>query len=97
MKAFLNPGKREKPLPCGRKSGQDRRKGKAGIQKVFDRSKLRPYIIPVLDEAIEVFKEPPEGCAHRKKKQKAERLIQHQTAPGPAVGQGIQSDDIGNP
>jgi hypothetical protein len=97
LKAFHNPGEREEPFPGGGKSGQDRRKRKGSIKKVFGGTKLRPYVIPVLDETIQVLKEPPEGCTHRKKEQKGERLIQHQTTPGPAVGQGIQSDDIANP
>jgi hypothetical protein len=97
LKAFLNPGKREKPLPGGGESGQDRRKRKGGIQKVSDGAELRPHVIPVLDETIQVFKEPPEDSTRRKKAQKGERLIQHQTMPGPAVGQGIQSDDISDP
>jgi len=48
-------------------------------------------------ETVEVFEEPPEGRAQREQPEEELRFVRQQAAPGAAVGQRIDDDDVGEP
>jgi hypothetical protein len=79
-------------------TGQYRGKCQTGVVRVLPRPHaFDAGVVPVLDEAVEVFEEPPERGAGRKEQQKPQWPAQHQAAAAAFDGKGIDGEDEAGP
>ena len=97
VKSTLDEGKGENELPGARDGRKHGGEGKGGVKGILTGSKLNAGVLPVLNKAVQVFKETPENRAEGEEEEEAKGTIEKQATSFPAKGESVHGEDVGNP
>ena len=98
QRAVIQARQRSQQVGCAQHRGQHRGERQGGHEKIGERTQFHNgRVVPVLREAVEIFKEPPEERTHGKEPQEQSRPRGHQAASRTPYRQAVDHHDVAQP